>query len=74
MALQKEDTLNPFTSSLQSNIIIPFIINKKSPRVIRVTGRVRNTSIGFINIFNSPKTTATIKAVMKLFTDTPGKK
>ncbi len=48
--------------------------NKNKPKVISVTGNVRITNIGFINKFNNPKTIATIIAVVKLATCTPGKK
>lgn len=48
--------------------------NKNSPSVIIVAGIVRNTNIGFTNTFNNPNTTATIKAVVKLSTEIPGKK
>ena len=39
-----------------------------------VTGMVSNTKIGFRNVFNKAKTTATINAVEKLDTAIPGKK
>jgi len=74
IALQKEVTVKPFTSSLHSSIIIPLIMSKNNPRVSIVTGRVKNTSMGFIKMLSSPNTTATINAVMTLFTETPGKK
>lgn len=35
---------------------------------------VKNTKTGFTKTFNKPKTTATIKAVVKLSTEIPGKK
>ena len=44
------------------------MISKNNPRVITVTGNVRITNIGFINILSNPKTTATITAVPKLAT------
>ena len=55
-------------------MIIALITNKKSPKVKKVTGIVSRTSIGFKKVFNKPKTTATIKAPVKLVTCTPGKK
>lgn len=48
--------------------------NKNSPSVITVTGKVNITKIGFIKRFNNPRTTATIIAVPKLVTTTPGNK
>ncbi len=48
--------------------------NRKRPKVIIVTGIVRKINIGFKNVFNIAKTTATIKAVEKLSTAIPGKK
>ena len=49
-------------------MIIALITNKKSPKVKKVTGIVSNTSIGFRKVFNNPKTTATIKAPVRLVT------
>ncbi len=48
--------------------------NRNKPNVKNVTGIVRITSIGFRKVFNNPKTTATIKAPVKVVSSTPGKK
>ena len=70
-AVKNEFTLNPPTMLSHNNIINALIINKNSPKVIKVIGKVNNTRIGFIKIFNNPRTTATIIAVVKLSTLTP---
>ena len=49
-------------------MIIALITNKKRPNVKKVTGMVSSTSIGFKKVFNNPKTTATIKAPVRLVT------
>ena len=48
--------------------------SKKRPNVTIVTGIVRKTKIGFKNVFKIANTIATIKAVVKLSTEIPGKK
>ncbi len=73
-AVQNESTANPPTILVHSKIMIAFITNKNSPKVITVTGKVKITNIGFINRFSNPKTIATIIAVVKLATCTPGKR
>lgn len=55
-------------------MIMALITSKNKPKVIKVTGIVSNTKIGFRKVFSKPKTTATIKAPVKLVTCTPGKK
>lgn len=55
-------------------MITALITNKKSPRVIIVTGIVRKIRIGFKKVFNNANTTATISAVVKLSTEIPGRK
>ena len=47
---------------------IAFITNRNNPKVKIVTGSVNKTNIGFTNIFNSPKTIATIIEVAKFAT------
>lgn len=42
--------------------------------MIIVTGMVKKTRIGFKKVFNNASTTATIKAVVKLLTEIPGRK
>ena len=48
--------------------MIALITNKNKPRVKKVTGFVSKTNIGFKKVFNNPKTTATIKAPVRLVT------
>ena len=67
-AVQNESTLKPPTISVQKRIINALITNKNNPKVKMVAGKVNITNIGFINILSNPKTTATIKAVLKLAT------
>lgn len=64
-AVQKESTLNPPTILSHNIIISALITNKNNPKVIKVIGRVKITKIGLMNILSSPRTTATIKAVVK---------
>jgi hypothetical protein len=67
-AVQKESTLNPPTILEHHKMIIAFITNKNNPKVKIVTGSVNKTNIGFIKIFNNPKTIATRIEVPKLST------
>jgi hypothetical protein len=53
-------------------MIMALITNKNKPKVKIVNGKVNMTNIGLMNILSNPKTTATIKAVVKLATWTPG--
>lgn len=39
--------------------------NKNNPKVKMVTGKVKITIMGLINILSNPRTTATIMAVVK---------
>jgi hypothetical protein len=50
------------------------ITSKNNPKVNKVTGIVRNTNMGFKNVFNNPNTMATHKAATIEVTCTPGKK
>ena len=51
---------------------IPALItNKNKPKVNTVTGKVKNTKIGFKKVFNKPITMATNKAVLIESTCTP---
>lgn len=54
-------------------MIIAFITSKKSPRVRMVIGRVKSTKIGFTIKLSKLNTMATITAVVKESTPTPGK-
>jgi hypothetical protein len=71
IAVQSESTLKPPTIFVHNIISAALINNKNNPSVKIVTGSVNSTKIGFIKIFNSPRTIATIKDVIKLSTDTP---
>lgn len=64
-AVQNEFTLNPSTSLEHNKIINALMANKNNPNVTMVTGNVNITKIGLINMLSNPKTTATIKAVVK---------
>jgi hypothetical protein len=67
-AVQNEFILNPSTSLEHNKIIKALIANKNNPNVTIVTGKVNITKIGLTKIFSNPRTTATIKAVVKLAT------
>lgn len=73
-AYQNPETANPSIRLSQIKIMTALITNKKSPNVIIVTGIVKNTKIGFKNVFNIARTMATINDVEKLSTTIPGKK
>lgn len=45
--------------------------NKNSPSVMNVIGKVNKTNIGFTKKFKSPKTIATVSAVVNSSTITP---
>lgn len=64
-AVQNESTLNPPTIPSHNKMIKAFIANKNKPKVTIVIGRVKITKMGLINILSNPRTTATIKAVVK---------
>ena len=64
-AVQKESTLKPPTILVHNNIIIALMTNRNKPKVTMVNGRVNITNIGLIKILSNPRTTATIKAVVK---------
>lgn len=71
-AVQNEFTLNPSTSVEHNKMINAFMTNKNNPNDSIVTGKVNSTKIGLINMFNKPKTTATMRAVVKSATLTLG--
>ena len=52
-------------------MITAFIINKNNPKVKIVTGKVNNNKIGLTKTLSNPKTSATIKEVLKSATCTP---
>ena len=64
-AVQNEFILNPSTSLEHNKIITALITNKNNPKVKIVAGNVNITKIGLTNKLSNPKTTATIKAVVK---------
>ncbi len=49
-----------------------FITRAKSPSVKTVTGRVKNRSTGRKKVLRTPRTIATMSAVVKFDTRTPG--
>lgn len=57
---------------LANKISTAFITRIKSPNVRTVKGSVRRSSTGFINVFNTPRTTASIRIVPRLAISTPG--
>ena len=67
-------TSNPGTKWLTKRTINAFIINIKNPRVRMVIGIVKNIKIGFKKIFKNPRTTATVRAVIKSLTTIPGRR
>lgn len=71
-AVQKPSIPKPVTSLEHNIIIAAFITNRNNPSVIKVTGKVKRTRIGFTNKFSSPKTIATTTEVIKPSTVTPG--
>jgi len=70
-AVQNESIEKPPTISLQIKMMIALIIKRNKPSVNIVTGKVNITIMGLINRFKSARTTATIRAVIKLSTCTP---
>jgi hypothetical protein len=73
-AVQNESTSKPPTILEHKMMINALITNKNKPNVTIVTGRVKKTKIGLINVFSSPKTTATNIDVTKLETVIPDMK
>ena len=65
-------TLNPGTILSVKRIKIALIATVKSPKVIKVMGRVRIRRIGLRTAFTIPITKAVAKAEVKLSTWTPG--
>jgi hypothetical protein len=64
-AVQNESTLNPPTILSQNKMIKALITNKNRPNVTKVIGKVNTNSIGLTKTLSSPRTSATIKAVVK---------
>jgi hypothetical protein len=74
IAVQNVSTAKPPTIFEQRIIIKALITNKNNPKVTTVTGKVKNTSNGLINVLSNPKTNATIIEVIKLETVIPDMK
>jgi hypothetical protein len=74
IAVQNVSTVKPPTILLQSKMISALTTKRNSPKVTIVTGKVKNTSNGLINVFSNPKTNATIIEVIKLETVIPDMK
>lgn len=70
-AHQKFLTLKPAKILSTNNISNALITKRKSPKVIMVSGMVRNTNIGLITAVTNPINKAVIIAVKKFFTLTP---
>ena len=64
-AVQKLSTLKPPTILSHNRIINALMTSRNSPKVINVIGNVSITMMGLIKILSKPRTTATIKAVVK---------
>ena len=73
-AAKKLCTVNPPINLPAKRIIQALITNKNSPNVTMVIGKVRMIKMGFNMALRNAKTAATIIAVVKLVTSTPGKK
>jgi hypothetical protein len=70
-AHQNPSTVNPGIILPISMIINPLITRRKNPSVTIVTGIVRNTSTGLMNVFIIASAIATMMAVAKFSTCTP---
>jgi hypothetical protein len=66
MAQRKLSTVKPGTILLTRSTIKPLITNENNPRVRIVKGRAKIEIIGLINVFMSPRTTATTKVLTML--------
>jgi hypothetical protein len=67
-------TSKPLTRLAAHFIIRIFITNKNRPSVSKVIGKVRITSIGFMNVFSNANTNATIMVVVTSVMATPGRR
>jgi len=73
IATQKPSTLNPEPSKSDAvKIIAAFMTNRKKPKVTTVIGNVKNTKIGFTNIFRRINRMETKIAIDISVTSTPG--
>jgi hypothetical protein len=73
-AVQNESTSKPPTILEQRIIIKAFMTNRNNPKVTMVTGNVKNTKMGLMNVLSNPRTTATNIDVRKLETVIPDMK
>lgn len=71
-ARKKPSIKNPSIRLSHIITIIALMTSRKSPSVTIVTGKVKNTSIGFTKMLSNPRTTATNKADINPATLTPG--
>jgi len=69
-AHKKPSIVIPETNLSANKIMITFIIKRKRPSVIMVSGRVNNTSSGLTIAFNNASTKANIIAVVNESIDT----
>jgi hypothetical protein len=74
IAVQKVSTVKPPTILEQSKMMSAFTTKRNNPKVTTVTGNVKNTSNGLINVLSNPNTNATIIEVIKLETVMPDMK
>jgi len=73
-ATQNPVTVKPSIRLSANRIINALITSKNKPKVTMVTGNVKIMSSGFMVTLNNAKTIATITALVKFTTETPGKK
>lgn len=73
-AHQKLETVNPGTKASTIRTATAFITRRKSPKVTKVIGNVRKIRTGLTKALITPSTTATMTAVRKSFSLTPGSK
>ena len=74
IAQPKLSTVNPGINELTRSTNKPLIIKVNNPSVTILKGRVIRSTIGFMNVFTTPRPIETTMAVKKLSIFTPGKK
>jgi len=74
IAQPKFSTANPDINALTKITINPLMTKVNNPSVTMLKGSVIRSTIGFMNVFTTPKPTETSIAMRKLSTFTPGKK
>jgi len=65
-------TIKPGVIVPAIQIVMAFMTNKNSPKVINEIGNVKMTKIGLTNALTNPKTTAAIRAATRFLTTNPG--